>query len=133
MPPARRIRLAPIADFSAATLRPFVEAVAAPSATVIADGWSGDSGLEGREHTRKVVGATAAHVVLRSTHRVFSNFKRWALGTFHGLRRPHLRRYLDEFVWRWNLRRHAASAFDGLLGLGARLGSATAREISASA
>ena len=29
---------------------------------------------------------------------------RWALGTFHGLRRAHLRRYLDEFVFRWRPR-----------------------------
>jgi transposase-like protein len=129
----RRIRLAPIADFSAASLRPFVEAVAAPRATVNTDGWSGYSGLEVREHTRKVVSAMAAHVVLRWTDRVFSNIKRWALGTFHGLRRPHLRRYLDEFVWRWNRRRHAASAFDRLLGLGARLRPATARETVAGA
>jgi hypothetical protein len=52
---------------------------------------------------------------------VFSNFKRWALRTFHGLRRPHLHRYLDEFVFRWNRRRHTAAAFDTLLGIGARL------------
>ncbi len=39
---------------------------------------------------------------------MFSNLKRWALGTFHGLRRAHLRRYLDEFVFRWNRRRHTA-------------------------
>jgi hypothetical protein len=59
---------------------------------------------------------------------VFSNLKRWALGVFHGLRRPHLRRYLDEFVWRWNRRRHMACAFDSLLGLGARIAPATARD-----
>ena len=48
-------------------------------------------------HAPKIVGTTSAHLVLRWSHRVFSNLKRWALGTFHGLRRPHLRRYLDEF------------------------------------
>ena len=35
---------------------------------------------------------------------MFSNLKRWAPGTFHGLRRAHLRRYLDEFVFRWPAR-----------------------------
>ncbi len=44
----------------------------------------------------------AAHIVLPRIHRVFANFKRWALGTYHGVRKPHLRRYLDEFVFRWN-------------------------------
>jgi hypothetical protein len=53
-----------------------VEAVAAPAATVITDRCSGYSGLEGREHTHMVVGAMAAHVVLRWTHRVFSTLKR---------------------------------------------------------
>ena len=48
---------------------------------------------------------------------MFSNLKRWALGTFHGLRRAHLRRYLDEVVFRWNRRRHTATAFDTLLGI----------------
>ena len=35
---------------------------------------------------------------------MFSNLKRWALGTFHGLRRTHLRRYLNEFVFGARLR-----------------------------
>lgn len=122
----RRIRLAPIADFSAATLRPFVAAVAAPGARVVTDGWSGYAGLADHAHDPKVVGTMAAHVVLRWTHRVFSNLKRWGLGTFHGLRRQHLKRHLDEFVFRWNRRRHTAAAFDTLLGLGARLAPATA-------
>ena len=67
--------------------------------------------------------------MLKWTHRVFANLKRWALGVFHGLRRPHLRRYLDEFVFRWNRRRHTASALDALLGIGARLAPATARDL----
>ena len=124
----RRIRLAPIADFSAATLGPFVAAVAALGARVVTDGWSGYAGLADHAHEPKVVGTMAAHVVLRWTHRVFSNLKRWGLGTFHGLRRQHLKRHLDEFVFRWNRRRHTAAAFDTLLGLGARLAPATARD-----
>lgn len=124
----RRIRLAPIADFSAATLKPFVAATAAPGARVVTDGWSGYTGLADHTHDPKVVGKMAAHVVLKWTHRVFSNLKTWALGTFHGLRSQHLKRYLDEFVFRWNRRRHTAPAFDSLLGLGARLAPATARD-----
>ena len=122
-----RIRLAPIEDFSARSLHPFVAETSAPGARVISDGWSGYSGLPG--HEPKVVGATPAHLVLRWVHRVFSNLKRWALGTFHGLRRPHLRRYLDEFVFRWNRRRHTATAFDTLLGIGTRLPPAGYRDI----
>ena len=107
----RRIRLAPIGDFSARSLRAFVAGTSAPGARVITDGWSGYCGLPDHDHQPKVVGATPAHLVLTWIHRVFSNLKRWALGTFHGLRRAHLRRYLDEFVFRWNRRRHSATAF----------------------
>ena len=123
----RRIRLAPIGDFSACSLHAFVAGTSAPGARVITDGWSGYGGLP--DHEPKLVGATPAHLVLACIHRVFSNLKRWALGTFHGLRRPHLRRYLDEFVFRWNRRRHTATAFDTLLGIGTRLQPAGYRDI----
>ena len=125
----RRIRLAPIGDFSARSLRAFVAGTSAPGARVITDGWSGYCGLPDHDHQPKVVGATPAHLVLTWIHRVFSNLKRWALGTFHGLRRAHLRRYLDEFVFRWNRRRHTATAFDTLLGIGTRLRPADYRDI----
>jgi hypothetical protein len=59
---------------------------------------------------------------------VFSNLKTWAKGVFRGLRKCHLQRYLDEFVFRWNRRRHMRSAFDTLLGIGVGLGSATYRD-----
>ena len=125
----RRSRLAPIGDFSARSLHAFVAGTSAPGARVITDGWSGYPGLPDHDHQPKVVGATPAHLVLIWIHRVFSNLKRWALGTFHGLRRAHLRRYLDEFVFRWNRRRHTATAFDTLLGIGARLRPADYRDI----
>ena len=125
----RRIRLAPIGDFSACSLHAFVAGTSAPGARVITDGWSGYGGLSDHDHAPKIVGTTSAHLVLRWSHRVFSNLKRWALGTFHGLRRPHLRRYLDEFVFRWNRRRHTATAFDALLGIGTRLQPAGYRDI----
>ena len=80
----RRIRLAPIGDFSARSLRAFVAGTSAPGARVITDGWSGYCGLPDHDHQPKVVGATPAHLVLTWIHRVFSNLKRWALGTFHG-------------------------------------------------
>ena len=124
----RRIRLAPLNDASAASLHPFIASVAAAGARVVTDGWSGYLSLPDHAHTAKVVGKMAAHIVLHWSHRVFSNLKRWALGVFHGLRRPHLRRYLDEFVFRWNRRRHTATAFDSLLGIGTRLAPATYRD-----
>lgn len=123
------IRLAPIVDYSALSLHAFVAATSAPGALVITDGWSGYPGLSEHDHEARIVGDTPAHLVLKWTHRVFSNLKRWALGTFHGLRRAHLRRYLDEFVFRWNRRRHTDTAFDTLLGIGASLQPASYRDI----
>ena len=61
-------------------------------------------------------------------HRVFSNLKTWAKGVFHGLRKRHLQRYLDEFVFRCYRRRHMRRAFDTLLGIGVGLGPATYRD-----
>ena len=58
----------------------------------------------------------AAHVVLPGIHRVFSNLKTWALGVYHGLRRKHLKAYLDEFVFRFNRRHTRHASFASLLG-----------------
>ena len=61
----------------------------------------------------------AAHIVLPWTHRIFSNLKVWALGVYHGLRRPHLQSYLDEFIFRFNRRHTRPAAFRSLLGIAA--------------
>ena len=123
-----RIRLAPIGDFSARRLRAFVAGTPAPGARVMAEGWRGYCGLPDHDRQPRVVGATPAPLVLTWIHRVFSNLKRRALGTCHGLRRAHLRRYLDECVFRWNRRRHTATAFDTPLGIGTRLRPADCRD-----
>jgi hypothetical protein len=62
----------------------------------------------------------AANIVLPWTHRVFALMKRWALGSYHGLRRKHITTYLDEFVFRYNRRFHRHVSFEKLLGLAAR-------------
>jgi hypothetical protein len=42
---------------------------------------------------------------------------RWALGTYHGLRRKHVDTYLNEFVFRYNRRFYRHVSFETLLGL----------------
>ena len=42
--------------------------------------------------------------ILPWVHRVFGNLKTWLRGTFHGVSRKHLPRYLDEFTYRFNRR-----------------------------
>ena len=115
-----RIRLSVIADFLARTLKGFVADATARESTILTDAFSSYHGMTGRTHVPKTVGVMAAHVLLPWIHRVFANLKRLALGVYHGFRRRHLQAYLDEFVFRWNRRRHYRVAFDMLLGIGLR-------------
>jgi len=110
-----RVRLAEIADFSAAALHGFVASSMAPGATIKTDGWSAYTSAPDVTHDPHVVGKMAAHVVLPWIHRVFSNLKTWALGVYHGLRKPHLQSYLDEFAFRFNRRKSRHAAFRALL------------------
>lgn len=50
--------------------------------------------------------------------RVIGNLQQWLIGTYHGVSRPQLQVYLDEFVFRHNRRRQPMAAFQTLLGLG---------------
>ena len=125
----RRIRLEAIGDYGSGALRGFISGAVAPGAWVVTDGWSGYAGLPGNPRERRVVGGRRAHEVLAWVHRVFSNLKRWAMGVYHGLRRRHVQRCLDEFVFRWNRRRHRRTSLDSLLGIGLGLPPATCRDL----
>ena len=115
-----RVRLAAIEDFSAKSLHGFMGANLAARSIAKTDGWPAYPGAPQVSHEPHVVGAMAAHVVLPWIHRVFANFKTWALGVYHGLRAKHLQAYLDEFVFRFNRRHTRHAAFRSLLGIGAR-------------
>src|SRR5271157_1240939 len=113
-----RIRLAMIADNSAASIEAFVRANVKPGATLLTDGHASYPGLSGDyRHDPRVVGKMAGHVVLPWSHRAFALMKRWALGTYHGLRRKHLDTYLEEFVFRYNRRFYRHVSFETMLGI----------------
>jgi len=114
-----RIRLAMIADNSAASIKAFVKANVKPGTTLLTDGHKSFPGLKGYRHDPRVVGKMAAHIVLPWIHRAFSLMKRWGLGTYHGLRRKHVDTYLNEFVFRYNRRFYRHVSFEMLLGLAA--------------
>jgi transposase-like protein len=105
---AGALRLEVLPDASRPELGPFVRgAIDQATATVRTDGWSGYGDL--REHGarhRAVVqrDPTRAAQILPWSHIVFSNLKGWLRGTFHGVSRKHLPRYLQEFVYRTNRR-----------------------------
>lgn len=127
----RRIRLEQIPDRTKPALHSFVDRNIEAGARVITDGWISYENLPNHIHEPRVVGKTKAHLILPWIHRVFSNLKRWAKGVFHGFRRKHIRRMLDEFVFRWNRRRYYRTAFDRLFGISIGLKPATYRDIVA--
>jgi transposase-like protein len=69
-----RVRLARVADVSASSLIPFVEASVEPGSEVLTDGWSGYRPLpvHGYTHTKTILSASAdpAHVAMPAVHRV---------------------------------------------------------------
>jgi transposase-like protein len=113
-----RLRLAVVADNSAKSIEAFVRANVNPGATLITDGHAAYPGLScDYRHDPRVVGNMAANIALPWSHRAFSLLKRWALGTYHGLRRKHVDAYLEEFVFRYNRRFYRHVSFETVLGL----------------
>ena len=105
-----RIRLARIANASAASLQGFVAQAVEVGSTVHTDGWEGYAGLPGLGYQRKVSVVsgqekdTAAKLLPR-VHLIASLLKRWLLGTHQGaVAETHLDYYLDEFTFRFNRR-----------------------------
>ena len=114
-----RIRLAVVANLSAATLARFAKEAIAPGSIVLTDGWHSYRALSGSyEHRPTVIGDPKnAAKQLPRVHRAFANLKTWLLGTHHGVGAKHLPHYVDEFVFRFNRRRTPMAAFQSLLGL----------------
>jgi transposase-like protein len=108
-----RCRMQPLADASAASLLPFVQAHVESGSTVITDGWKGYGGLDARGYVHDPRSQRAARArgddpgeLLPAVHRVASLAKRWLLGTHQGsVDEAHLASYLNEFVFRFNRRR----------------------------
>ena len=127
-----RIRLARIAEDTREFMAPFVLANTASGCTMITDGNRSYLQIPDRGHVGKNLSAKhalPAHRDFERIHRVFSNLKRWALGTFHGFREKHIDAYLNEFVFRWNRRRRFRSTMDRILGIGQALPRTTYRDI----
>lgn len=102
-----RIRLARVADASAASLEAAVQAAVEPGAQIRTDDWSGYSRLKGLGYDHRVIqpAAELGKNLLPRVNLTVSLLKRWLLGTHQGAVRPsHLDYYLDEFTFRFNRR-----------------------------
>src|SRR5881227_1459017 len=133
-----RLRLAILADASAASLDAFLAAQVAKPATVATDGLRGYRGLpaEGYDHEPVSLSASRGDAALRlpGIHLVFSLVKRWLLGTHHGaVSEKHLPAYLDEYVFRFNRRtaKRVSHGFARLIEHAVRIKPSTYRAIVA--
>lgn len=130
---AGRVRLRKLPDKSAAQVNRFAKDCIAPGAHIATDDGGEFEGLSGsgfHHHPLPMLGNRArmdAWLPLVST--VTANLKAWLDGTFHGVSKPNLQTYLNEFMFRFNRRFYRAMSFRTLLGLGIRRSGPTYREV----
>lgn len=120
---AGRIRLTHLVKNDRAHIHRFVLASTAPGTILHTDKHQAYAGVPERHWQPRNLSeknALPAHITFERIHRVFSLLKRWGAGTFHGFREKHLDLYLNEFVFRWNRRRHFSTTMDTMLGLAVR-------------
>jgi len=100
-----RIRMAHVADGSAASLHPFIRGAVEPGSVVHTDGWQGYAGLRKQGYDHQAGSQKSDAELLPRVHRIASLLKRWLLGTHQGgVSFKHLAYYLDEFTFRFNRR-----------------------------
>ena len=126
-----RVRLNVIRSRGRQSLHAFVAENTAPGTLVVTDGNTAYRDMPDRgHHAIPIPKQVPAHIVLKQIHRLFSLLKRWAMGVYHGIRKKHADIYLQEFVYRFNRRRHYRSSFERLLGIGVKVGAGTYWDIT---
>lgn len=95
------------------TLTGFIKRSVAKGSTVQTDGWRGYNGLKavGYDHKAYVSPGALAGENLPLVHVTFSNLTAWLNGTFHGVSKKHLPRYLKEWSYRFNRRNVDVGSF----------------------
>lgn len=133
---SNRLRLAVIPDVKQTTVLAFVQQHVAPGSTIYTDGLKSYDGLQAagvrhvsRTQPTKTALRSGAPSVVPLADRAIGNLQQWLTGTYHGVSKPQLQVYLDEFVFRHNRRRQPMAAFQTLLGLGAGRAPTAYREI----
>ena len=118
-----RVRMKVIPDFKGNTIIAFLHENVSP---IYTDGLKSFSGLTeaGFKHIARTQPLRSAlrkgaQSAVPLADRAIGNLQQWLIGTYHGVSKPQLQVYLDEFVFRHNRRKTPAAAFQTLLGLGA--------------
>jgi len=122
-----RIRIEPIAEINRTTLHGFIRRNIEPGSAICTDKNTAYKGM--KEYYLKQSIAGSGGYVMFWTNRVASLLKTLALGTYHGYRRRYIRRYLDEFVFRFNRRKSRPAIFHMILGLAVKVPPATLKII----
>jgi transposase-like protein len=120
-----RIRMKAIPDFKSSTIIPFLHENVSPGSIIYTDGLKSFLGLTeaGFKHIARTQPLRSAlrkgaQSAVPLADRAIGNLQQWLIGTYHGVSKPQLQVYLDEFVFRHNRRNTPAAAFQTLLGLG---------------
>ena len=120
-----RARMRVIPDFKGNTIIAFLHENVSPGSTIYTDGLKSFSGLTeaGFKHIARTQPLRSAlrkgaQSAVPLADRAIGNLQQWLIGTYHGVSKPQLQVYLDEFVFRHNRRKTPAAAFQTLLGLG---------------
>jgi transposase-like protein len=103
-----RLRVEFVRGETAQCVGDFLDVNVEPGATIRSDGlgaYQEATRVLGYKHIRIFQGKIKdTGQVVPLAHRSISNLKTWINGTHHGVGRPHLQAYLDEFVFRFNRR-----------------------------
>ena len=99
------------------TIGKSVEEKVEPQQSFKTDGWRAHAVIDqmGHELEAKAIPAELASEELPWVHKAISLAKRFILGTYHGVSKKHLQRYLNEFCYRFNRRFTEAQLFARLL------------------
>ncbi len=110
------LKMKVIPDCTGETLLDFAKGNIKPGATVHCDEFKSYNRLV-EEYTlfQQNYSETNDSEFLKWLHVMISNIKALIAGTYHGLKRKYLQRYLDEFCYRFNRRNSSKPIFDHLL------------------
>lgn len=107
-----------IEDVSSKSLNAFVTRQVCIGSSIKTDDWKGYGSLEREGYSHVHAAGDTTYEELPWVHLIISNLKALLIGTFHGVSKKHLQSYLNEYVFRFNLRFCHNLAFGAALSIG---------------